>query len=168
MSENEISYPYWSDDGKSIYTTVCTPDKQFGMGQYFLENDNWAPIINSGSIYNRVIGNYCYFFKYLGSGLWRIALDGQSEEELVTDKLQISYAGYWNISGDTLKMVTMHSEVSYLDLYSISEKRLLSSYPTETFSPLYRPGADFSKDGHIYITAIDNYGSDIMVADLEQ
>lgn len=158
---NGVYRPVWSGDDETIYAVLYDTRDTPAIWQYAINTQQWEKFTDAPSVYVRVIDDYLYYMKQNIRGLWRAPASSPDQEELVTKRLPKARADYWTVHGDTLKMINLDFEKSFLEMVHIPSQKLLSSSQINNYIPYGQAGASFTKDNEIYFSSIDNYDADI-------
>lgn len=157
-----VNRPVWSEDNQSIYAILYDTGNNPATWRYEIASRQWEKVSHAPSIYVRVIDDYLYYMKQETGGLWRTPLSSPNEEELVTSRLPKARADYWTVHEDTLKMINLDFEKSFLELFHIPSQKLLSSAEIPNYIPYGQAGASFTTSNEVYFSSIDNYDADIV------
>lgn len=157
-----VNRAVWSEDDQSIYAILYDTGNNPATWHYEIASRQWEKFSDAPAVYVRVIDDYLYYMKLETSGLWRTPLSAPNEEELVTTRLPKARADYWTVHGDTLKMINLDFEKSFLELFHIPSQKLLSSSEIPNYIPYGQAGASFTKSNEVYFSSIDNYDADIV------
>ena len=163
-----IHRPVWSKDDDEIYAIVYDAKNQPGIWHYKITSGEWAQFSDIVSDFARVMGDYVYYMKPDLDGLWRTTIAPPHNPELVSPRLMKARAEYWTIRGDTLKMINIDFESSFLEIIHIPSQKLISSTPINNYIPMREAGATFTKNNEVFFSSIDNYDSDIVKVKLTQ
>lgn len=158
---NGVFRPVWSRNDESIYAVLYDSKNNPAIWQYAINTKQWEKFTDTASVYVRVIDDYLYYMKQNVQGLWRTPATSPGKEELVTKRLPKARADYWTVHGDTLKMINLDFEKSFLEIVHIPSQKLLSSSQINNYIPYGQAGASFTRDNEIYFSSIDNYDADI-------
>ncbi|MCE7994325.1 MAG: hypothetical protein HEP71_20230 [Roseivirga sp.] len=157
-----VNRPVWAEDDRSIYAILYDTANNPAIWQYEIESNQWNKFSDRPSVYVRAIDGYLYYMKHETGGLWRTPLSSPDKEELVTSRLPKARADYWTIHGDTLKMINLDFEKSFLELFHVPSQKLLSSSEIPNYIPYGQAGASFTQSNEVYFSSIDNYDADIV------
>ncbi len=158
---NGVYRPIWSADNQSIYAIIYDTDNSSAIWQYGIESGQWKKFFDTPAAYLRIVDDYLYYIKQNERGLWRTSLDAPEKGELVSRRLPKARADYWDVHGDTLKLINLDFEKSFLEIIHIPSKKLLSSSEIKNYIPYGQPGASFTSSNEVYFSSIDNYDADI-------
>lgn len=158
---NGVYRPIWSEDDQSIYAILYDANNSSAIWQYEIASGQWKKFSDTPAVYLRIIDDYLYYIKQNERGLWRSRLDTPEKEELVSRRLPKARADYWEVHGDTLKLINLDFEKSFLEIIHIPSKKLLYSSEIKNYIPYGQPGASFTRSNEVYFSSIDNYDADI-------
>lgn len=157
-----IHRPVWSKDDRLLYAILYDAQSKPAIWSYNIEEDEWSQYSKTPADYVKVIGDQVYYSKTDRGGLWRSNINSPDVEELVSSRLPKPRFEYWTIDGDTLKLISLDFEKSFLEIIHVPSQTLLSSTQINNYIPVREPGATFSSNNEFFFSSIDNYDADIV------
>jgi len=167
--KNDDNVPTWSRDGKAIFFSSHRTGR-WEMWKHDLGSGVEVQLTQHGgfSAFESYDGQYLYYTKFYGRGIWRMPLGG-GEEQRITNQPRSPHWGDWDVTEAGLYFLDADaSPRPVIAFYDFKSRGITESFQLEEQLAGYHPGIGASRDGRNVVFEQGDGNSTIMIVENSQ
>ena len=145
---HDDNVPAWSRDGRAIYFSSLRTGR-WEMWKHDIGSAIEAQVTHHGgfSAFESYDGEYLYYTKFYGRGIWRMPLGG-GQEQRITNEPESPYWGDWDVTEAGLYFLDIGaSPRPAIEFYDFKSRGITKSFQLEEQPEGYHPGIGASRNG---------------------